>query len=287
MDHETKSTDHEDRALPDYKYPPVVETVLSVQFDPLLNTGHLGLLWDRFRGGDKDLILEEKPPIQPVFELFGETSLRIDPSKLNFSLTEMPPVPRCWLVNEKENTLIQIQSDRFIVNWRKPSKNSDYIRFRNFSLEFDEKYKVFIKFLKKEDLFETYNLNQCEITYVNHISIDDNKQTHSKIRNIISLFDENYKDDFLPVPESTHLVTRFVMRDDENNPIGRLHVTVEPKFLKDGNEIFVLNLTARGNPTSDGVEGIKDFFEIGHEWIVTGFTALTTKNMHKRWERLK
>ena len=52
--------------------PPIVETVLSVQFEPLagLHTAHLGLLWEKFR---RDFPRsEEQPPIDQMIEQFPE-----------------------------------------------------------------------------------------------------------------------------------------------------------------------------------------------------------------------
>jgi len=44
---------HADETLPTFENPPVVETVMSVQFDPLskLTDAHLGGFWFERRGG--------------------------------------------------------------------------------------------------------------------------------------------------------------------------------------------------------------------------------------------
>ena len=39
-----------------------------------------------------------------------------------------------------------------------------------------------------------------------------------------------------------------------------------------------------GSPGED-IEGAFLFLDIGREWIVRGFTSLTTKDMHKVWRR--
>ena len=59
--------------LPDFDSPPIVETVLSVQFEPLplLNTAHLGLLWNEYRLTFPKS--EDRPPLQPVVEQFPES----------------------------------------------------------------------------------------------------------------------------------------------------------------------------------------------------------------------
>ena len=43
---------HRPEDLPDFQFPPLVETVLSLQFKPLerFSSLHFGLLWHQFRG---------------------------------------------------------------------------------------------------------------------------------------------------------------------------------------------------------------------------------------------
>jgi hypothetical protein len=49
--------------------------------------------------------------------------------------------------------------------------------------------------------------------------------------------------------------------------------------------MFLLTLTARGRPGSDGIPGVLQFLDVGREWIVRGFTSITTATMHKIWGR--
>jgi uncharacterized protein (TIGR04255 family) len=103
--------------LPDFDEPPVVETVLSVQFDPLteMRTAHLGLFWNEFRTDFPKTA--ERPPLGRIFEQFPETPR----TRLGLELQsyENPPVPRLCFVTAQGNEMIQVQSDRFIRNWRK------------------------------------------------------------------------------------------------------------------------------------------------------------------------
>src|SRR5712691_294974 len=98
--------------LPNFDEPPVVETVLSVQFEPLteMRTAHLGLLWEKFRANFPKT--EARPTLNQVFEQFPETPR----SRLGLELQtyENPPVPRLWFITTKGNEMIQVQPDRFI-----------------------------------------------------------------------------------------------------------------------------------------------------------------------------
>ena len=46
-----------------------------------------------------------------------------------------------------------------------------------------------------------------------------------------------------------------------------------------------MNLTFRGRPLSDDYDGVKRFFDLGHNWVVGGFDELTTEQMHDVWNR--
>jgi hypothetical protein len=63
-------------------------------------------------------------------------------------------------------------------------------------------------------------------------------------------------------------------------------VTIEPKMKKDETNIYEMNLTCRGGPLNENIDGITGFFNIGHVWIVNAFDALTTKMMHEFWEKI-
>jgi len=94
--------------LPDFRKPPVAETVLSLQFEPLgqLTAAHLGLLWQRFRSELPEV--EEHPPLRPVIEKFELPS----PAQVDVTIEEKLPVPRLWFLNAPKTELIQVQVDR-------------------------------------------------------------------------------------------------------------------------------------------------------------------------------
>jgi hypothetical protein len=52
---------------------------------------------------------------------------------------------------------------------------------------------------------------------------------------------------------------------------------------KDGGEVFAMNLTARGAPEGDGIDGVMKFLDRAHRTIVLAFTDLTTEEMHRVW----
>ncbi|MFH1514400.1 MAG: TIGR04255 family protein [bacterium] len=268
--------------LPDYKKPPVVEVAFSLQFEPLrkLRTPHIGLLWNEYR--EQGLVtVQEQPPLNQYFELFGEEVLhpRIEISKI-------PTIPRCWFVNEDNSELVQVQEDRFVHNWRRLTFKQPYIRYSTIKEKFIKDLEKFQKFLHENYLGDLYP-NQCELTYVNQIPKNEIFKNANQLRNVLGICDVKYSDPFLKDIEKIDLNAQYVMSDIEDKPIGRLHMTAKSSKLIDQKEGMQLMLVARGRPKDTTREKLLEFFDVGHEWIVRGFTSITTKEMHEIWGRFK
>ena len=269
--------------LPRYDSPPVIELVLSVQFDPIdeLHVPHFGVLWSQFRPDFPRT--EEHPPIPPVIETFGQFAL----ARLGFQveMSELSLLPRLWFLNEPGTELIQVQQDRFIHNWRKTDSGQEYPHYPYIRRRFETELKTFSSFLESEKL-PRLKMNQCEVTYINHIVAGDGWQTHSEVAKVLCPWSAQCSDEFLPDPEDVNLNIRYRFYDGEKNPMGRLHIKLQPAYRNvDQKAIFVLTLTSRGRPVGDGLQGALAFLDIGREWIVRGFTSVTTKEMHRIWKR--
>jgi hypothetical protein len=67
---------------------------------------------------------------------------------------------------------------------------------------------------------------------------------------------------------------------------GRLNVNLKPVvMLSTKQSVLRLDLTARGQLKKNDVESALAGIDLGHEWIVRGFTSLTHSEMHQEWER--
>jgi uncharacterized protein (TIGR04255 family) len=268
---------------PEYELPPVIEVVLSVQFEPLteLRTPQFGLLWSKFRSDFPRI--EEHPPIAPVIETFD-----VPPRErfgMHLEMSEIPLLPRMWFLNTAGTELIQVQRDRFIHNWRKTDHGQTYPRYEYIRERFKSELSVFTSFLASEGVKE-FSINQIEVTYINHIVAGDVWKAHSELHKVISPWTATYSDGFLTNIEDGNFLMRYPITDEAQVPIGRLNVELVSAYRKnDQLPIFVLSLTARGKPHGEGFDGAFSFLDIGREWIVRGFTSITTQEMHKVWRR--
>jgi uncharacterized protein (TIGR04255 family) len=267
---------HGSEHLPDFDDPPVVETVLSAQFEPLpaLQTAQLGLLWGEYRTAFPKA--GEHAPIDPVIEQFPERPT--GRMALKLQTFENPPIPRLSFANEQGNEMIQVQNDRFIKNWRKEGDGEQYPRYdKTIRPNFDRDYRIFLAFLER-NRFGAPRVNQCEVTYVNHILTG---QGWAHYGDVDKLFTFWRSPDSTPPgpPEDLRLHARFIMPGESGKPMGRLHVDLQPAIrVSDNLPMYVLHLTARGQ-IGDGLA----FFDVGREWIVKTFKKLTTESMHNIW----
>ncbi len=264
-----------EQKLPEFANPPVIETLIGVQFDPIdkLTIPLLGYFWGKVR--DQYPTCDIKPALGPIVEEFGSA---IKPPKIQFSLEEIPSV-RFWFVTSEKTRLLQIQNDRFIHNWRKVQSSDEYPRFSSVRSTFEKEWLRFSHFLEEEKI-DMPVVNQCEVTYVNHIEPGTAWKKTGEIEKVISHWSSVQVAGFLPEPEIVNIHTRFLLPDSK----GRLYIVLEPAIRRrDVREVLQLNLTVRGKPDTSKLEDILSFFDLGHEWLVRGFTDFTTKEMHKLW----
>lgn len=266
---------------PDFQAPPVTETILSVQFDPIpgMTTAHIGLLWKEVRGDFPKI--EEHGPLDSAAETF-EPNLLPD-FGVRFVTIEGPPMSRLWLVANDGKELIQVQRDRFVHNWRRLGDDA-YPHYEGIRDRFRQEIETFSTFLRDENL-SGLQINQCEVTYINHIQANSIWQRHGEAHQVLTVLRSEYSDGFLQEPEDLNLNIRYRMSRD-GKPIGRLHVRLQPAYSTTTHQpMFILTLTARGRPLEDSMDGAFGFLNLGREWIVKGFTSITTQQMHRFWGR--
>ncbi|HUX66706.1 MAG TPA: TIGR04255 family protein [Terriglobales bacterium] len=264
--------------LPDFADPPVVETVLGIQFERVLGwtTAHAGMLRDDL--GNREFAIEEHPPLPTVLERFGPPQ----PPAVEVTFEQRPPANRIWLVGADQAELIQIQADRLIHNWRKQGANS-YPRYELVRDAFRREVGELLGFLETHGL-GPLRINQCEVSYINHIRPFAGFNPHADVARLLRVGYAWTATAFLPNPEDTAPQFRFVMRGTDGAEVGRLHVTAQPAWRReDHSPILILTLTARGAPLGEGVDGAFAFLDLGRRWIVKGFEDLTTEEMHQKW----
>ena len=260
--------------LPSFDAPPVVETVLGVQFDPIprLTNAHLGAFWKSL-GPDWSEV-KDVPPLPQESETFGDQPRW--PGVL-FHLTQDTST-RLQVRNQTRDRMIQIQNGRFHLNWL-GLEGGEYPRYGKTRPEFDSLFGKLTGFLAEEQL-KPVRLNQWEITYVNHIKKGSQWGQPSDWINIF----RDYPVSILH-QEGMNFESHTGCWHYEIFPKkGRLHVELLHGRSKQ-DEILILKLTARGPIEAGDDSGLAKGLDLGHESIVRGFEKITSAEAHKLWRK--
>ncbi|MFH1748343.1 MAG: TIGR04255 family protein [Planctomycetota bacterium] len=262
--------------LPEFEEPPVVEVVCGVLFEPLkaMLASHIGLLWERLR---KDYPMsKEVAPLTPVVERFGGEAT------VHLEFTDVPPLPRIWFLRQDETSLVQLQRDRFLHNWKKVHPTDEYPRYHTVIQQFKDRLAEFKGFIQDNELGVLKPM-QYELTYVNHIPRGDKISTLADIGRVFPDFAWQARPGrFLSHPNGINWRTITDLPDEK----GRLHTSARTATRTDGQSILQFELTARGYPGDASPDAMLAWFDLGHEWIVRGFTDLTGEEFHRDvWRR--
>jgi len=269
--------------LPSFERPPVVETVLGVQFKPLSGfcNAHLGAFWKHL-GGDwckllgKDWsLLSDAPTLEPRFERFegGEAWAQLGSG---IRLTADPSA-RLQIRSAAGDAMIQLQNGRLHYNWL-GTRGGDYPCYKNVRPRFDELLRGFKGFVSSEGLGELAP-NQWEITYVNHMPKGGVWNVPSDWASVLVGLPGVWAEPS-PVRLESFAGAWHFQIDPQR---GRLHAEIRSARAgsAEGPEVLRLTLTARG-PTSDE-RGVSQGLDLGRKAIVKTFKEITSPKAHEYW----
>jgi uncharacterized protein (TIGR04255 family) len=258
--------------------PPVVEIVVGVAFDGLSAEmgALLSALWkERLR--NEFPVLQQQPPYSPPDEQFPSSGRALS---ITLNLVPVPNV-RLWAQSSDGQRLVQLQPGWFAYNWRQLSPREEWSRWKDRRNEFRTYFDTLSQYLTQEGAGQP-KIRQCEVTYINHIFASESWSLHSDFAKIFRIAPQVE----LPCDlEQMSLQAQFVLEHD-NEPYGRLYAKITPAFGPDGiTPLYVFELTARGAPQGDSIEGAINFLDLGRRAANRTFVALTTETMHQEWGR--
>ncbi len=269
------------RRLPEFAEPPVIETVLGVQFDPHPNIqiGNLTLFWNILDQKNWPKFLAATLLPQQFEEFEKEETWKID--KLRLEITKGKQFShqfRHQFRNISEDRMIQVQNGRFHYNWL-GEQGGDYPSFKKVNVEFSKWWQQFQDHMR--ETVGEIKPNQWELTYVNHIP---KGPLWNEPADWVNLFPSLV----MPKPKLSRVSLESMLGEwhyEINPKLGRLHVNI--KHARSPNdELIILTLTARGPIHLDGekVVTLEDGLNIGHEAIVLSFLELTSETAHEHWK---
>lgn len=238
-----------------FKLPPVIEVAMGVQFEAVAGLGSFrsGELFQVWRDLYPHVSEQAELPRWPDFSTAGaETQL--------FLQLAGRPAARLWLASPRGDFLLQLQADRFIVNWRRTGSGS-YPRYATVRERFEATWS------DVERVAGPLPVDMVEVTYVNQESRDprqvlagwDNPLCAQLEGGLEAVFEEPVE-----LAESTPAlrVTRVNGRHGEQ-PGTQLTLTVRAKPLDTRAPLVALD-AARWH-------------------IVNRFRDITSPAMHEQW----
>jgi uncharacterized protein (TIGR04255 family) len=222
------------------------------------------------------------PPLMPMREEFGT-----GPGILRFGFDMVAPemMPRAWFISGDDTMLVQLQSDRLLLNWRKGEQGAEYPHFAQVTAEFQRVYRDFEAFVKTFGLGNILP-SQCEMTYVSHLYPEEPEGELPHPARFFRLWSDSQGPEF-PLPlDDLSFNARYLLRREDGQPFGRLSAGLSTLPTPNGSgRMFQIDLTARGEPAYGGLEGVVHFHEMAHEQLVQCFTGITRPEAHQIWER--
>lgn len=256
---------------PSFDNPPVVEVVCAIEFLTLggMQAPHFGLFWssikDRFPRCVSAIPLGTPQP---------DGSFLVD-------LGQFPPLPRLQFHSESGDALVQMQTDRFIFNWKRVDAQAPYPRFPNVLQQFQELFARFTEFCAVEKIGEIQP-TQLEVTYVNHIPVGVGWESFAEVGRVLP--DVAWRTDARYLPSAAG----FTWRTRFNMDGGALHVTAQSatRTTEPAGQLLRLDLTARGSCAGKSLDDVWVLFAKANEWIVKGFIDVTSPEMQQTiWRR--
>lgn len=256
--------------LPDFADPPLNEVVLGVQFAPAEGYSQIraGEVWSLYK--DRFPLVEEHPPLPPTFETFG----RPKAAQVGLGFVTGASHDRFWFLTPTKEQLIQFQQDRLWHNWRKlGDEKNPYPRFEAMIRDFEQELGGL------EDYFRTLGnqlllINQCEVTYVNHIPYDQPPESWLRVVRFAGMDIDDFGMSF----------RRILYRDNE--PIGRLIVEAGAA-IQNGKLVWRMQLTARGAPQRPDMHAALELLRTNREVVVHAFAEFTSESAHQKWKRIQ
>ena len=194
---------------------------------------------------------------------------------------------RIWLVSKDEVSLLQLQSDRFVFNWRRRG-DSRYPSFEPIFSEFGNRFTTWRDLVNNRGSDYHLQPQQLELTYTNWLADDHTTQTDvltlAAVAGSVRIpgAETNY--------EPAYAIGNYTLARD-GIPAGRLALSII------GNAVRSVGVTVQRGSTMSisyftelepGIpdERLTETIAFGRYSIVSAFDQLTTSQGHSLWGRI-
>jgi uncharacterized protein (TIGR04255 family) len=269
MSHRTKFTN-----------PPINELGVGLYHLPLveLKAQHIGIYWERIR--ERYPFCDQQLPIASVFPIPPVGSPSVPFQNVP---GEVFPLPRFWFSSSAHATLIQVQRDAFLINWRRTPEN-DYPHFEAVEAAFWRELGEYRDFLRETIGAHLDVVNRCELLYVNLIDVNEFFSTPAEIENILPATAglANMHSDSRQLLGLNAAATFQVNDNLSLDYTAKLGRRPDTKAL-----VAVLELKAHGAPHDLRITGTDAWYKAAHDAIHEFFLSSTAKKVQETvWKPL-
>lgn len=250
-----------------YENPPIDEIICGVRFDSIkqLQSAHFGILWQKFK---------------PDFPKTEDQNLIGPVSEEDLGSSDKLPLPRVWLVHKNENELIQIQRNRFLLNWRKRRPEDRYPGYEKVIENFEKYLSCFQEGLMEENLGSLVT-REYELTYIDLIPQGQGWEKFSDLEKVFpNLLSLTRQCILLKGIRGINWQTIL----DLPNSLGQLGVSIRSAQRVSDNQILLyMEFKALSNQP---YQPIQAWFEEAHNTITNLFSNLVSDEIQKKfWGR--
>jgi uncharacterized protein (TIGR04255 family) len=250
---------------PAFHEPPVIEVALGVSYKPFMRftLAHFGIFWQRIRSAYSKV--DFKPPTLPLPQHLGD---------------QEPFLPvRAWFMEESEVRLVQLQSDRLLLNWRKLSPGDSYPRFDNLKPEFERLWSLLASF-KDEEALGPIEAPRCEVTYVNRVSLAPTEGGPPRLNVFFPLLAAD-RPSIVKGASFVAFAETVVVPPDQ----AQLNMTLNAVPGQGGNPGLQFQISASGDCTTATWRDVSARLDTLHRLAVTAFVEGTTEPLHRQWRQ--
>lgn len=258
-----------EQPLGQLKEPPIVEVVCGISFRPIasLDPLSLGAFWKDRRAEYPRR--EFKAPIVPPGPLGLEIDLGPDRGPL-----------RTWLISKDDVFILQVQHDRFYLNWR--ARQDDYPRFS----DREGRKGLLSLFLSQQEAFERFcehelgtklDIQGIELAKIDHLERDRHWKDARDLGVLMPMLSAA-----LEFAEKDPVVALRLSTPRDN---GAVDIAIDTLFKVSKPNIPVVKLECRRSvrqalPSS----GLEHAFKLANRELNDLFRALIPESQHHRFE---
>jgi uncharacterized protein (TIGR04255 family) len=262
-------------ATADYLNPPLVEVALSVDFQPIDSFGAIVMSRLAQRWAERYPEVQELPPL-PVSPPVGLMPADFGRMVINVGAPQL----RLWLLSPSQESLVQIQRDRLVLNWRADKGHDPYPRYEAMLRpEFERLYSDFVEFVQGEDLTPVRPF-AIEAAYVNRIP-----QLSGVVVDLADTLRSQVHVDLTVGSPSVTRLNQIWERTHADGQRSTVSLNVDSAGM--GDEAMLMTLSSRASaPSQVTVAAVMDLLDLCHHEVVVSFDELITDNRRAEWGKL-